>query len=113
VDAGLPEDVSGSPLLAVLSTVLIEDDLLEAQGALSVGFTEGADELETRAVAPDAPAQELVGMDASPGTQRYVIPAPNGHPLALVAEFSVSEDRGSALAERIRRLMRSFRWQVA
>ncbi|MDT4917561.1 MAG: hypothetical protein QOH89_2261 [Pseudonocardiales bacterium] len=112
-DAGMPEDVAGSPLLAVLSTIVIEDDLLEARGALSVGLTEGADDLETAAVAPGAPAQELVGMDASPGTRRYVIPAPNNHPLALVAEFVIGEKGSEALLERVHQLMRSFRWQAA
>jgi hypothetical protein len=112
-DAGLPEDIAGSPLLAVLSTVVIDDDLEEAKGALSVGLTEGADELETCAVAPGAPVRELVGMDATPGTCRFVIPAPNGHPLALVAEFVISDRARAALTERIQKLMCSFRWQAA
>lgn len=113
VDAGMPEDIAGSPLLAVLSTVVIDDDVAEAKGALSVGLTEGADELDTRAVAPGAPAHELVGVDAAPGTRRYVMPAPNGHPLALVAEFVIGEERAAELEQRVQALMRSFRWQAA
>jgi hypothetical protein len=112
-DAGMPDDVAGSPLLAVLSTVVIDDDLEEAKGALSVGLTEGADELETCAVAPGAPVRELVGTDATPGTRRFVIPAPNDHPLALVAEFIIDEPAREALTERVQKLMCSFRWQGA
>lgn len=113
-DAGVPEDVAGSPLLAILSTAVIEEDLLEAKGALSVGLIEGADELDTRTVAPGAPVHELVGMDATPGTLRYVIPAPNGAPLALVAEFVIGEDSpDNELEDRVTKLMRSFRWQCA
>lgn len=113
VDAGMPEDVAGSPLLAVLSTAVVEDDVLEATGMLSVGLMDGADDLETRAVAPGAPVHELVGTDATPGARRYVIPAPNGHPLALVAEFVVAQDSADELQDRVARLMRSFRWQAA
>ena len=112
-DAGMSEDVAGSPLLAVLSTSVIEDDVLEAKGALSVGLMDGADELETRIVAPGAAVHELVGEDATPGTHRYVIPAPNGAPLALVAEFVIGRDSDDELEHRVRRLMRSFRWQAA
>jgi hypothetical protein len=112
-DAGMPDDIAGSPLLAVLSTVVIDDDLEEAKGALSVGLTEGADELETRAVTPGAPVRELVGTDATPGARRFVIPAPNGHPLALVAEFVISDRARAALTDRVQRLMASFKWQAA
>jgi hypothetical protein len=111
-DAGVSEEVDGSPILAVLSTVVIEEDLCEATGALSVGLMDGAEELETREVAPGAPAHELVDGDAEPGTQRYVMPSPNGQPLALVAEFVVGHDRDMELDRRVHRLMRSFRWQA-
>jgi hypothetical protein len=112
-DAGLPEDVAGSPVLAVLSTVVIEDDVREATGALTIGLIDHADELETREVAPGAPAHELVGDDAEPGTQRYVMPSPNGQPLALVAEFVVADDTSAELPRRVERLMKSFKWQAA
>ena len=45
-DAGLPEDVAGAPLLAVLSTVVIEDDIREATGALTVGLIDDDDDLD-------------------------------------------------------------------
>lgn len=113
-DAGMPEDIAGSPLLAVLSTAVIEEDLLEAKGALSVGLIDGAEDLDTRAMSPGAPVHELLGPDATPGTQRYVIPAPNGAPLALVAEFAIGQDSDDdELHSRVQRLMRSFRWQAA
>jgi hypothetical protein len=110
-DAGMAEEVDGAPVLAVLSTVVIEDDLCEATGALSVGLMDGAEELETREVAPGAPAHELMGDDSEPGTRRYLMPSPNGQPLALLAEFVVAPDRAHELPRRITRLMRSFRWQ--
>jgi hypothetical protein len=113
VDAGMPDDIAGSPLLAVLSTAVIEEDVLEARGALSVGLMDASDDLQTRIVAPDAPVHELVGADATPGTRRFVIPAPNGHPLALVAEFVIADASDDELEARVQRLMRSFRWQAA
>jgi hypothetical protein len=111
-EAGLPDEVAGSPLLAVLSTVVIEDDLLEARGALTIGLLDGDEHLETRAVAPGAPAHELVE-DAAPDARRYVMPSPNGQPLALLAEFIVAHDAPAELDDRVTRLMRSFRWQPA
>src|SRR4051812_1830844 len=72
-EAGLPEDVAGAPLLAVLSTVLIDHDLEEATGALTVGVLDD-DDLEFRAVAPGAAAYELVDEPSTPGTRRYVMP---------------------------------------
>jgi hypothetical protein len=109
-EAGLPEDVSGAPLLAVLSTMIVEDDIREATGALTVGIIEDEDDLETRAVAPGSIAHELLDFDATPGTRRYVMPAP-GQRLALLAEFVVQEDMADELDQRVERLMASFRWQ--
>ncbi len=110
-DAGVPEEVAGSPLLAVLSTVVVEDDLREATGALTIGLLDSADELDTREVAPGAPAHELVDIDAAPDTRRYVMPSPNGQPLALLAEFVLAGDQFDELQQRVHQLMRSFRWQ--
>jgi hypothetical protein len=112
-DAGMPEDVAGAPLLAVLSTVLIDTDLREATGALTVGLMDDDEDLDMREVMPGSAAFELVGMDATPGTRRFVMPSPNGHRLALLAEFLVSGDEHDELAERVERLMASFRWQPA
>src|SRR4051794_41095086 len=109
-EAGLPEDVAGAPLLAVLSTVLIDHDLEEATGALTVGVLDDED-LQFRAVAPGAAAYELVDEDTTPGTRRYVMPAPGGQRLALLAEFVVGVGRDE-LALRVDHLMQSFRWQL-
>jgi hypothetical protein len=109
-EAGLPEDVSGAPLLAVLSTMIVEDDIREATGALTVGIIEDDDDLDTRAVAPGSVAHELLDFDPTPGTRRYVMPAP-GQRLALLAEFVVQDDMADELDQRVERLMASFRWQ--
>lgn len=111
-EAGLPEDVAGAPLLAVLSTVVIGDDLEEATGALTVGVLDDDEELDIRAVAPGAAAFELLDEYLTPGTRRYVMPAPGEHRLALLAEFVVGVGRDE-LDRRVDRLMQSFRWQLA
>jgi hypothetical protein len=114
-DAGLPEEVEDAPLLAVLSTVVIDDDVHEATGALTVGIIEAEDELAVRPVDPASPAQELIDEDHLPGTRRYVMQAPNQQ-LALLAEFVVQDDSGlndDELEQRVEKLMASFRWQLA
>jgi hypothetical protein len=112
-EAGMPEDVCGAPLLAVLSTMVIEDDIREATGALTVGLIDDDEELEVREVFPGAAAHELLDLDAAPGTRRYVMPAPGGQHLALLAEFVVADDAEDELSQRVERLMQSFRWQAA
>jgi hypothetical protein len=113
-DAGLPEEVADAPLLAVLSTVVIDNDVHEATGALTVGILEDDDDLDVRPVDPASPAQELLDIDPEPGTRRFVMPAPN-HQLALLAEFVVQDETGATdieLDERVEKLMASFRWQL-
>jgi len=110
-EAGLPEDVAGAPLLAVLTTFVLEDDIREATGALTVGLIED-DNLEVREVAPGAAAHELLDFDQAPGIKRYVVPAP-GQSLALLAEFVVAEAADDELERRIEALMTSFRWHAA
>jgi hypothetical protein len=110
-DAGLPEDIAGAPLLAVLSTIVVEDDVREATGALTVGLLDDED-LPLREVAPGSPAQELLDTDEV-GTRRYVMPAPGVQRLALLAEFVVGGSIGDELDRRVDRLMASFRWQAA
>jgi hypothetical protein len=112
-DAGMPEEIAGSPLLAVLSTVVIEDDVREATGALTIGLIDGDEDLETREVSPGAPVHELLDAEATPETRRYVMPSPNGQPLALLAEFVVPDDGERELDKRVSRLMHSFKWQAA
>jgi hypothetical protein len=113
-DAGLPDEVVDVPLLAVLSTVVIDDDVREATGALTVGILDEDEDLPVRPVDPQSPAQELVDVDELPGTRRFVMPVPNQH-LALLAEFVVQDDAGLSdeeLDQRVEKLMASFRWQL-
>ena len=111
-EAGLPDEVTGAPLLAVLSTMIINSDICEATGALTVGLIDDEEELTTREVSPGAIAQELVE-DSAPGTRRYVMPAPGDQRLALLAEFVMGDDDGAELGRRVDALMTSFRWQAA
>lgn len=113
-DAGLPDEVADAPLLAVLSTIVIDDDVHEATGALTVGILDEPDELDVRPVAPESPAQELVDEEQLPRTRRFVMPAPNQQ-LALLAEFVVQDEPSHSddeLDERVEKLMASFRWQL-
>jgi hypothetical protein len=112
-DAGMPEDVAGAPLLAVLSTAVIEEDIREATGALTVGLIDDDEELAIRQVAPGAAAHELLDEDNNPGTRRYVMPAPGDQHLALLAEFVMDFDGDAELERRVEALMESFRWQAA
>jgi hypothetical protein len=112
-EAGLPEDLAGAPLLAVLSTMVIEDDIREATGALTVGLIDDDEDLEIRQISPGSPAHELLDEGATPGTRRFVMPAPGGQQLALLAEFVLQDDAGNELERRVERLMESFRWQAA
>jgi hypothetical protein len=70
------------------------------------------EELQIREVAPGAAAYELVEEFVTPGTRRYVMPAPGEHRLALLAEFVVGVGRDE-LDLRVDRLMQSFRWQLS
>jgi hypothetical protein len=92
--------------------MVIEDDIREATGALTVGLLDD-DDLEIRQVAPGAAAHELLDADHTPGTRRFVMPAPGGHRLALLAEFVLQHDADDELGRRVERLMESFRWQAA
>ena len=116
-EAGLPDEIAGSPLLAVLSTVVLSaESFVPASGVLTVGLLD--DDLPPSRSLGDCVAAELV--DSADGTGygdesvRYVLPAPDQR-LALLAEFSLAE-RGHAeeldaeVLARIETLMRSFRW---
>ena len=107
--AGLPDEVAGSPLLAVLSTLVIgEDSLREASGVLTIGLLD--DELpSTRPVARDCVAAELVDADAPADSLQYVLATPDGN-LALLAEFTMPDGMDGEVVRRIELLMKSFRW---
>ncbi|MGI8678022.1 MAG: hypothetical protein ACR2LX_04895 [Jatrophihabitans sp.] len=109
-EAGLPEDVVGAPVLAVLTTAVVEDDIREATGALTLGLLDA--DIEVREIAAGATACELLDFDQPPGTKRFVMPAPDSA-LALLAEFVVAPDSEDELERRVDALMTSFRWQAA
>jgi hypothetical protein len=108
--AGLPEEVGGAPLLAVLSTAVVgADDLRSASGVLTVGLLDA--DIPTKPVPGSAVAVELVEDDWSRTevSHRYLLPAPEGQ-LALVAEFSTPDGTDAEVVERIEALMASFHW---
>lgn len=110
-EAGLPEECEGAPILAALSSVVIDgNDLREASAVLTVGLLddEQVDTLPTRQVAPGSVAHELLVDDVLADATRYVMPAP-GHRLAVLAEFAPTAH--PELQRRIEQLMVSFRWQ--
>jgi hypothetical protein len=106
--AGLPEEVDGTPVLAVLSTVVIDDaGFRPASGVLTIGLLDEHSP-RTRPVAPGSVAGEILD-EASDDARSYVMPAPNDH-LALLAEFSLSQGNHPEVVDRIEALMASFRW---
>jgi hypothetical protein len=115
---GLPEEIGGAPLLAVLSTVLVADgDFREASGVLTVGLLD-EEAPETRPVSGGSVAVQLLGAggaddaddaDGAGDCVPYVLPAPDGH-LALLAEFQLPRADDAEMIARIESLMASFRW---
>ncbi len=107
---GLPDEVAGTPLLAVLSTVVIGEDasFTPTSGLLTVGLVDD-DTPDARPVPGTDVAAELVDPDGDGFGMRFVLPTPNGR-LALLAEFAMPEGRTPEVVERVEDLMRSFRW---
>ena len=116
-EAGLPEDEAGVPVVAMLSTSVIEDDIHEATGSITIGLMDPSDELDDITVGPVSPgavAHEM--LEDEPGTRRYLVPAPSNpaeQRLALLAEFSVPPHAAAEFDRRVAALMDSFRWQAA
>jgi hypothetical protein len=106
--AGLPDEVAGAPLLAVLSTVVLgEASFRSASAVLTVGLLDS--DIPTRAVAAGSVAAELLDGDEPSDSRRYVLPTPDGQ-LALLAEFTAPDGADPEVVERIESLMASFRW---
>lgn len=106
--AGLPDEVAGAPLLAVLSTaVLGAHTFRSASAVLTVALLDS--DIATRPVAGSAVAAELIDVDDASDTLRYVLPTPDGQ-LALVAEFTTPDGADPDVVDRIEALMASFRW---
>jgi hypothetical protein len=108
-EAGLPDEVGGAPLLAVLSTVVLDEDtFVPASCVITVGLLdEGVP--PCRPVAPDCVAAELLDDEDGTDSVRYLLPAPDQR-LALLAEFTLSEGSSPEAVGRIESLMASFRW---
>lgn len=106
-DGSVPEEVAGAPVVAVLSTAVINlDELTPASAVLSIGLLD--EPIESVRLDADSPVAELIDVDVAAGSARYVVPAPDGQ-LALLAEFT---GRGNCveLLQRFEQLMASFRW---
>jgi hypothetical protein len=106
-DGSVPEEVGGAPVVAVLSTAVINmRDLTPASAVLSIGLLD--EPVESVRLDANSPVAELIDMDVAAGSARYVVPAPDGQ-LALLAEFTGGSDCVELL-ERFEQLMASFRW---
>ncbi len=99
---GLPDEVGGAPLLAVLSTAVFDaEDFHSASAVLTVGLLDD-----------DAPATGGYGAELLDGDEdsiRYLVPSPD-RSLALLAEFTVPRLGDGEVIRRIEALMTSFRW---
>jgi hypothetical protein len=106
-EVGLPDEVAGAPLLAVLSTaVLGGDSFRAARGVLSVGLLD--EDVVSRPVEGSV-AAELITADQPADSLCYVLPAPEGQ-LALLAEFTMPDGVDDEVTGRVEALMASFRW---
>jgi hypothetical protein len=109
-DAGIPDEIDGAPVLAMLSTAVIAEDTVHSASALiTVGLL--GDDVPDAVPAgdEDCVAEELIEPDAELGSVRYLLPAPKGR-LALLAEFNVDGGPDPEVSRRIEALMTSFRW---
>ncbi|MGH8863011.1 MAG: hypothetical protein ACRDVG_17535 [Jatrophihabitantaceae bacterium] len=108
-EAGIPDEVAGTPLLAMLSTVVIgADSFRPASGVLTIGLVDDETPI-TRRIDGGAVAAELVDPGADDFGMRFVLPTPDGR-LALLAEFAMPEGRDPEVVSRVEDLMRSFKW---
>jgi hypothetical protein len=93
--------------VAVLSTAVITmTGLAPASAVLSIGLLD--EPVDSVRLSADSPVAELLDLDSSAGSARYVVPAPGGQ-LALLAEFS-GDAHCTELLQRFEKLMTSFRW---
>lgn len=108
-EAGLPDELAGAPLLAVLSSVLIADgEFRPVSGVLTVGLLDGPLPAH-RPVAPGRVAQRLFGMDDDQRARCFLLAVPNSQ-LAMLAEFAMPAAPDAELEARVDALMTSFCW---
>jgi len=106
-ESGLPDEIGGAPLLAVLSTVVIDEDRFSpASGVLTIGLADAA--VISRPL-PNSVAEQLLDGDDGGTEMRYMVPSPDGR-LALLMEFALPEGPEAQVVDRVESLMRSFRW---
>ncbi len=112
--AGLEDEVAGAPLVAVLSTVVLDsDDFRSVSAALTLALIHDDDDAATGL--PVADVEWLAAdppdfIDDTHGVMtRYILPAPDGQ-LALLAEFTFVGAADAEICRRIDALMASFRW---
>ena len=109
---GLPEEVGGAPLLAVLSTAVFDEtNFQSASGLLTIGWLD--DESREHSRSDVAELLDPDGqVDGEPGwSMRYLVPAPDGQ-LGLLAEFTLGDHPDLEILRRVEALMASFRWAV-
>ncbi|MCU1655530.1 MAG: hypothetical protein JWO57_186 [Pseudonocardiales bacterium] len=107
-EVGLPDELAGAPLLAVLSTAVLDGDRFRsARCVLSVGLLD--EDVPARPVADGSVAAELLIADEPADSMSYVLPAPEGR-LALLAEFMMADGADVDVVDRVEALMASFRW---
>lgn len=108
-DSGIPDEVDGAPVLALLSTAVIAEDKVHSASALFTVGVIGDDVPDAVPTGTDSVAKELIEPDAELGSVRFLLPAPQSR-LALLAEFSVDGGPDLEVSRRIEALMASFRW---
>jgi hypothetical protein len=120
-ESGLPDEVAGTPLLAVLSTVVLDsDDFRSVSAVLTVGLLDEDDRALSyeNGWTPTAVFDGLDGADGFGGVDdpdggglagRYILPTPDRQ-LALLAEFTITGTADDEVHRRIDALMASFRW---
>src|ERR1700733_14568131 len=89
-ETGLPEEVAGTPLLAVLSTVVLDaDDFRSVSAVLTVGLLDDDDPAAGADPYCLAATDDGDHPDGGGSQARYVVPTPDGQ-LAVLAEFTVT-----------------------
>jgi hypothetical protein len=105
-ETGLPDEVAGTPLLAVLSTAVLDArDFRSVSAVLTIGLLD--DDCAEQGWL-GWPPDEVDPLDDE-GSARYLLPAPDGR-LALLAEFTVTGTVDAEVHRRVDALMASFRW---
>jgi hypothetical protein len=107
-ESGLPDELDGAPLLAVLSTVVLgPDSFCPASGVVTVGLADS--DAPVRPTEDDCVAALLVDGESADTEMRYLVPTPDGR-LALLVEFDLPDGPEAEVVDRVESLMRSFRW---